>query len=126
MNPSASVRADRDQNCLYVTVEGFFDVDAAKTAADDVTREVAKLTRGFSVINDISQLKAASEEVAEEIERLLRVIDKAGAAKVFRVITQEATIAKLQHARLQRKTGVSYTVVEVGSVEEAEQQLDLP
>lgn len=123
MNPTAIVRADRDQNCLYVTVEGFFDVGAAKSAADDVTREVANLTRGFSVINDISRLKAASEDVAEQIERLLRIIDSAGASKVYRVITKEATIAKLQHARLQRKTGVSYEVIEVESVEEAQQQL---
>lgn len=123
MNPNAAVRADLDRNCLYITLEGFFDLESAKGVADAVSKELGGLRRGFTVINDISRIKAASEEVIGQIEELIQLIERAGVSKVFRVVSQESTIAKIQHARLQREVGVDYEVIEVSSIEEANRLL---
>ena len=124
MSPNISARADQTKNRLYVDLEGFFDLQSAKNAVDEVAGEVRKLRPGFTVINDITKVKASSDEIASEIEDLLRLIERAGVSRVYRVVARGATVAKLQHKRLQRESGVAYEVIEVGSVEEAERHLD--
>ena len=78
MSPNVSTRADKKKNCLYVDLEGFFDLDSAKRAVDEIAGEVRKLSPGFHVINDITRLKASSDEVTLQIEELLRTIEGAG------------------------------------------------
>ena len=123
MSSNVTVTADRDKNCLYVALEGFFDLESAKSAVDEVSRELGKLQRGFAVINDMSGMKAASAEVTGEVGRALKLVENAGVGTVYRVVSDASAIAKIQHSRLQRETGVTYEVVEVDSVEEAERRI---
>ena len=117
---TAETRADRGKNCLYVTLVGFFNLEAAERAIAEISSELRELRPGFTVISDISKVKTSSEEVAARVEDLFKQIDRSGVSRVFRVVSAGSAVARMQHARLQREAGVGYEVTEVASVEEAE------
>jgi hypothetical protein len=114
------VRADIRKNRLYLALNGFFDEDEAKEAADKTIREVKKLRPGFDVINDITAFKPASQRGAEEIKRAALFVQQHGVDRIIRIVPS-TTIGSIQFSR---KSGeVGYDADVVSSVEEAEKIL---
>lgn len=114
-------RADVGKNRLYVVLEGFFQVDEAKMAADVTIAEAKKLKPGFEVINDISTAKAVSEPGSLELLRCLVFLKERGVGRVVRVVPG-VSVGSLQIARLARQAGYQADVA--GSIPDAEAMLD--
>ncbi|WP_109829636.1 hypothetical protein [Reichenbachiella versicolor] len=109
------IKADEQKNLLVIQLEGFLTNKELTEAAQKAKSEMAKLTQGFTVINDISKMKPASPEGAEEIKAAQAEAFKIGVGKIVRVV--ENPISKMQFNRLTNSAG--YTAVEVKSIQEA-------
>ena len=122
MSFTASIKADPARNRLYLRLAGMMMDDDAKKVADTILVEIAKLKPGFAVINDISELKPASEVATAHLKRAQDASAKAGVKRVIRVMGAK-TITNMQWNRTLRETqGINAEIV--ASVEEAERLLD--
>ncbi|MEP2026712.1 MAG: hypothetical protein ABJH98_03250 [Reichenbachiella sp.] len=109
------IKADTDQNILILHLEGFLTDDQLKTGVDLCISESNKLTKGYSIINDISKMKPASPAGAAEIKRAQAHVLNNGVSLVIRVTHNPIT--KIQ---LNRTSGeVGYQAYEVSTMEEA-------
>ncbi len=113
-------RADTGKNRLYVVLQGFLNGDEARDAADTTIAEAKKLRPGFDVINDISTVKATSEEGVKELLRCQSFLKQKGVSRVIRVVP-EVTVGSLQIARTSKQVG--YEADSARSIEEAEEKL---
>lgn len=113
------IKADPKLNLLVLRLEGFMSDDQLKQASDKCVAEAGRLRAGFTVINDISQMKPASPTGAEHIKRAQASVISKGVGKIIRV-TQDQ-ISRMQFNRTSREVG--YHAVEVNSLEEAYQLL---
>ena len=122
MTFTADIRADALKNRLYLRLAGMMSDEDAKKVADKILAELSKLKPGFAVINDISELKPASEAASEQLRRAQAASVKAGIKRVIRVMGKQS-ITNMQWNRTLRDTqGINAEVV--GSLEEAERLLD--
>jgi hypothetical protein len=122
MSFTASIRADVAKNRLYLRLAGMMMDDDAKKVCDTILAEIAKLKTGFAVINDISELKPASEVASEHLRRAQDASTKAGVKRVIRVVGTKS-ITNMQWNRTLRETqGINAETV--ATVEEAERLLD--
>jgi hypothetical protein len=123
MSFTADIRADSLKNRLYLRLAGMMSDADAKLVAEKILSELPKLKPGFAVINDISELKPASEAASEQLKRAQAASVKAGIKRVIRVMGKQSTITNMQWNRTLRDTqGINAEVV--GSLEEAERLLD--
>jgi hypothetical protein len=109
------IKADSKLNLLVLRLEGFMTDDQLKQASDKCIAEAGKLKPGFTVINDISQMKPASPTGAEHIKRAQTSVIGKGVGKIIRVT--ENQISKMQFNRTSKEVG--YNAVEVTSLDEA-------
>jgi hypothetical protein len=122
MSFTADIRADTLKNRLYLRLAGSMSDEDAKKVAERILAELPKLKPGFAVINDISELKPASEAASEQLKRAQAASAKAGLKRVIRVMGKQS-ITNLQWNRTLRDAqGMNAEVV--GSVAEAERLLD--
>jgi hypothetical protein len=113
-------RADIGKNRLYVVLQGFIQADEAKEAADLTIAEAKKLRPGFDIINDISTVKATSEQGVMELLRCQVFLKERGVRRVIRVVP-EVSVGSLQIARTSKQAG--YEADTAASIEEAEAML---
>ena len=113
-------RADVGKNRLYVVLQDFFQADEAKEAAEAVIAEAKKLRPGFDCINDISTVKATSEQGVLELLRCQSFLRERGMGRVIRVVP-EVSVGSLQIARTSKQAG--YEADTARSIEEAEEML---
>ncbi len=113
-------RADVNKNRLYVVLQGFIQGDEAKEAADIAIAEAKKLRPGFDVINDISTVKATSEQGVMELLRCQTFLKERGVGRVIRVVP-EVTVGSMQIARTSKQAG--YEADTARTIEEAEEML---
>lgn len=115
------VRADIAKNRLYMKLSGYFtDEEAAQTAAK-LQEEMRKLSPGFDIINDLSELKPLTPKGSEEIARGHHVIQQMGVGRIVRIVSQEV-ITKMQWDRKSKEVGIAAQMVT--SMAEAERLLD--
>jgi len=112
------IKADVIKNCLFITLKGFFQPDEAKVAADKVISEAEKLGTGFTIINDISEFKPASEEAAAHIKRAQGAVAQKGVKKVIRIVGA-SVLGKFQFSRTQKEVHAGYESFEVATMEDA-------
>ena len=86
MEPSYSVRADVAKNRLYIALKGAIPDEMAKAAAKEVMEETKKLSAGFCVVNDISEMQPASPRGAAEIKRAQAFLGYMGVRRIIRVV----------------------------------------
>jgi hypothetical protein len=92
MSFTYEIRANTSKNRLYCRLSGTMGEADAKQVAEAIVQEVKKLKTGFTVINDISALKPASEEATAHLRRAQDASGKHGCARVVRVVgTQSIT-----------------------------------
>ena len=105
-------------------MNGFFSDAEVITAADLTIAEIKKLKPGFTIINDISHFKAATQAGAENIKRAQVFANERGAKRIIRVVGKDAAasaIAAMQFDRTSKQAG--YTADIVATVEDAEKLL---
>ena len=113
------VKIDLKRNRLYMTMKGFFKEEEAKEMADDVIAEVKKLKPGYTIINDISECKPAQQEAFLQLKRSHEFVAEHGAKRIIRVLGNP--ISAMQFRRAQREAQTDLEIVEVTSLQEAEQ-----
>jgi hypothetical protein len=121
MDASYKVWADVPKNRLYLILKGFMPDEMVKAAADLTIEEAKKLQPGFQVINDISELKPASQAGADEIKRAQAFLGSRGVKRVIRIVKPDNVTAKLQFARSSKDF---YKADTAASIEDAESILD--
>jgi hypothetical protein len=118
---TCEVKADVVRNRLYVTLKGFSDDDEARQNAKRVVAEIAKLRPGFSVVSDISELKARTSGGTRGLEETIEAYRRHGVGRVVRVVGKEV-VGKMQFDRVSREAGLR--VDYVATLAEAERLLD--
>jgi hypothetical protein len=119
---SHEIRANPVKNRLYLRLAGTMSEADAKTVADTIVREIAKLKPGWAVINDISELKPADEKATAHLRRAQEASAKAGCVRVVRVVGKQA-ITNLQWNRtLADAQGIRADTA--GTVADADRLLD--
>ena len=86
-----SVKADTSKNILFMQMEGFMKEETLSQFASDVKKEVRLLESGFSVINDISKLKATTQNATEFVRSAHATLAENGVGKVVRVVGSSLT-----------------------------------
>ena len=86
MEPSYKIWADTAKNRLYIVLKGSIPDEMAKAAAETVMAETKKLSAGFCVVNDISEMQPASPKGAAEIKRAQAFLGYMGVRRIIRVI----------------------------------------
>jgi hypothetical protein len=116
------VDADRGENRIYLTLDGYLDGESAQAAADATIAGAEALDSGFEMITDLSNFQPADTDAMEHIERGKRGIAEHGVAAVVRV-TAESTTGQMQFDRA-GEDEESYQVAMADSVATAEKLLD--
>lgn len=111
---------DIEKNRLYITFIGHLEGDQARQASEATTIEVAKLSPGFDVINDISEAFPTDSRGLELLTRMQKFLLGQGMRRVIRVTG--IRISELQVKRASRDSG--YYWIAVPSLEKAESLLD--
>jgi hypothetical protein len=115
------IEARVDKNRLYLSLRGSMSDDEAKEVADRVILEIRKLRPGFSIINDISELKPASPVATEHLRRAQEASVRHGCGRVVRVVGSQA-ITQMQWSRT-LKASHHAGAQTATSIEEAEMML---
>ncbi len=110
-----NITADSEKNILIIQLKGFSHDEELEKASQLCIDEAAKLQPGFVVINDIAEMKPASQVGVEHIKKAQSWVIQHGVSKIIR-ITQNP-ISKMQFSRTAKEFG--YQALEVRSMEEA-------
>jgi hypothetical protein len=124
MNFTYEIQARTGINRLYLSLRGSMGDDEAKEVADQIIQELRKLRPGFTIINDISELKPASPAATEHLRRAQEASVRHGCGRVIRVVGSQA-ITQMQWSRT-LKAAHHRGAETATSVEEAEQMLAQP
>jgi hypothetical protein len=118
-----NVRADQSKNRLYITLVGFFTIEETKKCSQDIIEAIKKLKPGYDIINDISQFKPSTPDVAKEIERVQAHFTATGVRRGLRVVGASA-LTGMQFNRTAKSAGYDASSNNVATLEEAEAILD--
>jgi len=117
----SEVRVNPAKNRLYLFLRGFWSEEMAAAVSARVKREAKALKPGFSIINDISQLKIGPPEAAAIVKECQEWLGAQGAGRVVRVVSADNPLAKMQFKRTSQE---AYDASVATTVREAEQMLD--
>ncbi len=117
----AQVKVNNKENYMLIVLEGFLNEDEVKDILGRIIKGIDTLTPGFTMINDISKFVPANSKVLNEIGKVQAYSMKKGVGKTIRVVGN--VLGKTQLRRAQENAGVGYEVIEVGSLEEAMEQV---
>jgi hypothetical protein len=109
-------KAHADENYLYFCLKGLMYRAEAEEAVAAIVAEGTKLKPGFTVINDISEARPSSPDIAEVIKKAQTALFSMGATKLIRVV---ANATKMQLARMQRESSAAYETHIATSLEDA-------
>lgn len=116
-----TIKADSSKNLLILKLEGYMNDQEVHEAAEQVVSEAKKLAPGFSVINDISKMKPASQKGVEDITKAQAAVVQLGVSKVIRIVNNP--VSKMQFQRTARIANANYQVAEVSNMDEAMQMI---
>lgn len=122
MVASYQVRADISKNRLYIILKGRIPDDMAKEAADKVINEAGKLSAGFSIINDCSEMEPGSPVGVKEIRRAQAYLGYCGVKRIIRVVHPALDATRKQFESTAKDYPFANTA---SSIEEAEKILDI-
>ncbi len=116
------IYADTGKNRLYLTLEGVFEEDEAKAAANECMREIDKLEAGFTILNDIFSFRPTNKEATKNIVAAQHYASEKGAKRGVRVVG--SGLGKMQFKLTEKQAHVDYTMADVGSWEKSEEISD--
>ncbi len=109
-------KAHAEENYLYFCLKGLMYRAEAEEAVAAIVAEGGKLKPGFTVINDLSEVRPSSPDIAEFIKTAQTQLFTMGATKLIRVV---ANATKMQLARMARETSPNYESHIATSLDEA-------
>jgi hypothetical protein len=112
-------KAHVDANYLYIRLRGLMQMPEAEAATAAVIAEARALKPGFAIINDISEARPTSPEIAEVIKTAQRALFGMGAKRVVRIVGAGAAATSLQFARTQRESNAAYESHIAATLEDA-------
>jgi len=115
-----TIEADTTENRLHMELIGSLGESEATAAVERVESEAGKLSPGFDVINDISEFKPLTQDVADTIADGKDILAREDAGALVRV-TGDSTLGDMQFDRVGGAEG--YHVAKAETVSEAEQML---
>jgi four helix bundle protein len=104
--------------CVEIAV-AVMHMPEAQEAVAAVIAEGKKMRRGFAIINDITEARPTSPEIAEVIKTAQTALFALGATKVIRIVGPEAAATSLQFARTQRESHAAYESYIAATLEDA-------
>ena len=115
------VEADKSKKLLEIAFAGEVDAAGAKACVDRVELLLASLEPGFTLLNDLSQLLRMDMNCAPHLERSMELCNKAGVARIVRVISDPAkdiglNILSAFHYKHRPRTVVCETMEEAAKV----------
>ncbi|MGE5641327.1 MAG: hypothetical protein ACM30H_14655 [Clostridia bacterium] len=122
MSFSCDIRANTAKNRLYLKLVGMMSDEDAKKVHDTILAEMRKLKPGWAVVNDISELKPASEKASAYLKAAQGASAKAGCVRVVRVVGKQA-ITNMQWNRTASE-GQGIRADSVATLADAEKLLD--
>lgn len=102
------IEADYKANVLNIKVEGYISNEAATAVADKIKKSIFKLKEGFTIVNDIRELKPLSPEAFWVLREIIELIDAKQPSKVVRI--EGSSISKLQFDRALRQSKANFKV----------------
>lgn len=109
------IEADVESNLLVLHLEGFMSDEELKKGSQEVIDCVDQLKPGFIVINDIANMKPASQVGTEHIKKAQMYVAQNGVGRIIRVT--DNPISKMQMSRTAKSAG--YIADEAKTMEEA-------
>ncbi|RPJ63375.1 MAG: hypothetical protein EHM12_02460 [Dehalococcoidia bacterium] len=101
-----SVSVDSKKNRMYITVVGFWASPAdVPNYIDDVKKAAAAITKGFTIVTDLTQMKTPAPEIGPIHEQAQKVLIGAGLKKTAEILTADA-IAKMVMDRYSKASGM--------------------
>ena len=85
-----TVSAVIDKNLLCVHLRGDVDPGCMKICVDQIATQLPNLAKGFSILTDLSGLSSMDTHCISELERMMDLCRKSGAATVVRVIPDQS------------------------------------
>jgi ABC-type transporter Mla MlaB component len=85
-----SVSTDVARNLLSVRLFGSIDPACMHACVDQFASQLPNLTKGFTILTDLSGLNSMDTHCVPELERMMDLGRKAGAGTVVRVIPNQA------------------------------------
>jgi hypothetical protein len=116
------IRADLVRNRLYMCLTGFMTEADAAQMAEATIAEMRKLRPGFVIINDVRELKPASQAASDEMRRAQEAAVKLGFSRAIRVIGDQV-ITHMQWSRT-LKAAHGHDAETAATMEEAERMLE--
>jgi len=116
----SEVRVDPAKNRLYLLLRGFWSEEMAAAVSARVKQQAKALKPGFSIINDISQLKIGPPGAAAIVKECQEWLGAQGAGRVVRIVADDNPLAKIQFKRTSQEV---YEANMATTVQEAEQML---
>ncbi len=111
--------ADKNNNRLYMIMEGLYTIEKMKLAADEAISEANKLSPGYVVINDISKLQVNSDEANDYVKQMMDFANSRDVKKVIRIIGRGDSKKYFNGMSI----FANYDVIEVESMLKAEEFL---
>jgi hypothetical protein len=116
----SEVRVDLAKNRLYLFLRGYWSAETAAAVSAKIKHDAKALKPGFSIINDISQVKIGPPEAAAIVKECQEWLGAQGAARVIRIVSADNPLAKMQFKRTSQD---AYQADVATSVLQAEQML---
>jgi len=110
------VKADTEKNVLCLRLSGFANTNEINSGIKAIIYEANKLSKGFDLINDISEFFPTAKKDTELIKELQSELIKIGLRKVVRIVNQ-SVIANMQLKQVASEVG--YTALTANNKEEA-------
>jgi len=121
-NEYYSIIVDEIKNRVYLTIVGFWeDMDVVPNFISDMTKASQSVSRGFTVLVDITQMKPPPKKVGEMHMKAQGIFLGAGLVKTAELLPANV-IAKMAVDRYSRESGMQKG--SFSSREEAEKWLD--
>jgi hypothetical protein len=120
-NDYYEIYVDRSKNRLYYTVKGYWEtVSLVPENYNDLAKASVKLTEGFDILSDLTDMKPPPAEVAELHMKQQKMLIERGLSRTAEVM--DHAVLKIAVQRYARESKMD--VQGFGSVSEAEVWLD--
>ncbi len=110
-----NIRADLKNNLLLLELSGHLTDHELRHSADFCIAEAKKLRRGYTIINDVSNMRPVSLAGEKEIIRVQSFVVNHGVGKIIRVVKKDEIREQFQST--ENKAG--YTAIQARSLKEA-------
>ncbi len=105
-NDYYSITVDEKKNRIYLTITGFWkDTNSVTNYISDLTEACRRLTKGFTILTDITQMKPPSPEVGEIHMKAQKVLVDAGLSHTAEILPASA-VAKMAVDRYSDESGM--------------------